>query len=67
MATLPPVCWRMVWRNPINGRGALYLASHAYTVEGMEPNAGHKLIEELADAATAPGTKPPNTNGARAT
>jgi alpha-ketoglutarate-dependent 2,4-dichlorophenoxyacetate dioxygenase len=56
MATLPPVCWRMVWRNPVNGRGALYLASHAYTVEGMEPKAGEKLIEELTDAATARGT-----------
>ena len=35
MAVLPPVCWRMVWRNPVNGRGALYLASHAYAIEGM--------------------------------
>ena len=26
---------------------ALYLASHAYAVEGMEPTAGEKLIEEL--------------------
>src|SRR4051794_16484077 len=25
-AALPPQCWRMVWRNPANGRGALYLA-----------------------------------------
>jgi len=25
-AVLPPVCWRMVWRNPVNGRGAIYLA-----------------------------------------
>src|SRR5215469_5193738 len=25
-AALPPQCWRMVWRNPVNGRGALYLA-----------------------------------------
>ena len=21
---LPPQCWRMVWRNPVNHRGALY-------------------------------------------
>ncbi len=26
-AALPPQCWRMVWRNPVNGSGALYLAS----------------------------------------
>ncbi|HEV2627112.1 MAG TPA: TauD/TfdA family dioxygenase [Pseudolabrys sp.] len=55
-AALPAQCWRMVWRNPVNGRGALYLASHAYAVEGMEAEAGLDLIEELTEAATAPGT-----------
>jgi len=54
LAVLPPQCWRMVWRNPVNGRGALYLASHAYAVEGMEPKAGEQLINELTAAATAP-------------
>src|SRR3954471_14334142 len=55
-AALPPQCWRMVWRNPVNGRGALYLASHAYAVEGVEAAAGKQLIDELMEAATAPGT-----------
>src|SRR4051812_7272280 len=55
-AALPPQCWRMVWKNPANGRSALYLASHAYAVEGMEPAAGAELIDELMAAATAPGT-----------
>jgi alpha-ketoglutarate-dependent 2,4-dichlorophenoxyacetate dioxygenase len=55
-AALPPQCWRMVWKNPTNGRGALYLASHAYAVEGMDPEAGKKLIDELMAAATAPGS-----------
>jgi alpha-ketoglutarate-dependent 2,4-dichlorophenoxyacetate dioxygenase len=54
-AALPPQCWRMVWRNPVNGRGALYLASHAYAIEGMEQAAAQKLLAELIDAATAPG------------
>ena len=54
-AALPPQCWRMVWKNPANGRGAIYLASHAYAVEGMEPAAGKKLIDQLMEAATAPG------------
>ena len=55
-AALPPQCWRMVWKNPVNGRSALYLASHAYAVEGMEASAGKKLIDELMDLATAQGT-----------
>ena len=55
-AALPPRCWRMVWKNPVNGRSAIYLASHAYAVEGMEPAAGKQLIDELMSAATAPGT-----------
>ena len=54
-AALPPVCWRMVWANPANGRKALYLASHAYAVEGMAAEAGRQLIDELMAAATAPG------------
>jgi alpha-ketoglutarate-dependent 2,4-dichlorophenoxyacetate dioxygenase len=55
-AALPPQCWRMVWKNPANGRGAIYLASHAYAVEGMPPSEGKKLIDELMALATAPGT-----------
>ena len=55
-AALPPQCWRLVWKNPGNGRSALYLASHAYAIEGMEPTAGKKLLDELMAAATGPGT-----------
>jgi alpha-ketoglutarate-dependent 2,4-dichlorophenoxyacetate dioxygenase len=55
-AALPPQCWRMVWKNPVNGRSALYLASHAYAIEGMELTAGKRLLDELMTAATAPRT-----------
>ena len=55
-AALPPQCWRMVWKNPANGRGAIYLASHAYAIQGMKAEAGKKLIEELMETATAPDT-----------
>jgi alpha-ketoglutarate-dependent 2,4-dichlorophenoxyacetate dioxygenase len=55
-AALPPQCWRLVWKNPVNGRSALYLASHAYAIEGMDPAGGKRLLDELMDAATAPGT-----------
>src|SRR5215472_14646868 len=54
-AALPPQCWRMVWKNPVNGRSALYLASHAYAIEGMELTAAQELLAEVMDAATAPG------------
>src|SRR6195952_731402 len=54
-SALPPQCWRMAWTNPVNGSSAIYLASHAYAVEGMEAAVGKKLIDELMEAATAPG------------
>ena len=54
-AALPPQCWRMVWTNPANRRRALYIASHAYAIEGMDERAAQQLIAELTDAATAPG------------
>lgn len=54
-AALPPQRWRLVWKNPINGRKALYMASHTFAIEGMEPNAARELLAELTEAATAPG------------
>ena len=57
LAALPPQCWRMVWTNPVNGGKALYLASHAYGVEGMDPKQGEQLIDDLTTHATALGTR----------
>ncbi len=54
-AALPPQCWRLVWKNPVNGRKALYLASHAYAIQGMERKAAQQLLAERTEAATAPG------------
>ena len=54
-AALSPQCWRLAWKNPTNGRNALYIASHAYAIEGMDLAAAQKLLGELIDAATAPG------------
>jgi len=53
-AALSPQCWRLAWKNPTNGHSALYIASHAYTIEGMERSAAQKLLAELIDTATAP-------------
>jgi len=55
-AALPAQRWRMMWKSPANGRPALYLASHAYAIEGMEAAGASKLLAELMAAATAPGT-----------
>jgi alpha-ketoglutarate-dependent 2,4-dichlorophenoxyacetate dioxygenase len=54
-AALPPQCWRLVWKNPVNDRKALYIASHAYAIEGMERKAAQELLAQLIEAATAPG------------
>jgi alpha-ketoglutarate-dependent 2,4-dichlorophenoxyacetate dioxygenase len=51
-AALPPVRWRLVWHNPANGRVALYLASHAASVEGTGVNEGKALLARLIDGAT---------------
>lgn len=54
-AALPPQCWRLVWQNPVNGRKALYMASHTFAIEGMERVAAQELLAELTQAATVPG------------
>ena len=51
---LPPVRWRMTWRNPVNGRIALYIASHAYAVEGLGDAEARALLDELIAVATRP-------------
>ncbi len=53
-STLPPVCWRMRWRNPVNGRDSLYVASHACGIEGMAQDEALALIDELINDATLP-------------
>ena len=49
---LPPVRWRMNWRNPSNDRRALYIASHAYAIEGMDDRHARQLLAELMDETT---------------
>ncbi len=44
--------WRAVWPNPANGEEALYVASHAYAVEGLEETEGAALIDALIEAVT---------------
>src|SRR5271165_5103973 len=53
-AAVPPVRWRMTWRNPVNNRTALYIASHAYAIEGMGESEARALLAELIAGATRP-------------
>jgi alpha-ketoglutarate-dependent 2,4-dichlorophenoxyacetate dioxygenase len=53
-SALPPVKWRMTWPNPVNGRIALYVASHAYAIEGLEDAEARALLDELIAGATEP-------------
>jgi len=51
---LPPVPQALVRRNPLTGRKSLHLASHVMEIEGMAPEAGRALHNELVEIATAP-------------
>ena len=44
---LPPVRWRLNWRNPANDRRALYVASHAYAIDGMDDRDARQLLAQL--------------------
>ena len=44
--------WRAVWPNPVNGKEALYIASHAFAVEGLPADEGRALIDRLIAAVT---------------
>lgn len=43
----PDQLWRAIWTNPVTADEALYIASHAFAVDGMETEAGTKLIDDL--------------------
>jgi len=50
----PDQLWQPIWTNPVNGREALYIASHAFAVDGMDPDAGADLIDSLIEYVTKP-------------
>jgi alpha-ketoglutarate-dependent 2,4-dichlorophenoxyacetate dioxygenase len=49
---MPPVPQALVRTIPENGRKSLYVASHAGTVQGMDPAEGRALIDELVEHVT---------------
>jgi alpha-ketoglutarate-dependent 2,4-dichlorophenoxyacetate dioxygenase len=46
--------WKALWRNPVNGEDALYLASHTFGVDNMSPSDSEALIAKLIEFATRP-------------
>lgn len=54
IAMWPPTVWNAIWPNPSHGAEALYIASHAYGVEGMPDDEGQALIDELTAFCTQP-------------
>ncbi|HEX9820710.1 MAG TPA: TauD/TfdA family dioxygenase [Methylomirabilota bacterium] len=53
-AALPPVKQALVRANPVNGRKAVYLGSHASHILGMPVEEGRALLRELLEGATRP-------------
>jgi alpha-ketoglutarate-dependent 2,4-dichlorophenoxyacetate dioxygenase len=51
-SALPPVRWRLRWVNPVNGRPALYIASHAFAIEGMQQDEAQAMLAALIAEAT---------------
>lgn len=47
--------WKAVWRNPVNGEDALYIASHVCGVDGLDESSGRALVDELMAFVTRPG------------
>ena len=50
----PETRWNSVWTNPVNGREALYIASHARQVDGLNAEESRALLDELTDFCTQP-------------
>ncbi|MXW90295.1 MAG: TauD/TfdA family dioxygenase [Rhodospirillaceae bacterium] len=50
----PDQHWKSVWTNPANGREALYIASHAYLVDGYDELESATLLSELTAFCTRP-------------
>ena len=50
----PDQHWRAVWPNPVTGEEALYVASHAYLVDGYSEEESQALLDDLIAFCTRP-------------
>ncbi|MDJ0824298.1 MAG: TauD/TfdA family dioxygenase [Rhodobacter sp.] len=53
-AKWPDQHWASVWPNPVNRREALYIASHAFQVDGYDESESETLLAELTEFCTQP-------------
>lgn len=44
--------WRAIWPNPVTGAESLYIASHAFAIEGMEREAAQRAITAAIEFCT---------------
>ncbi len=50
----PDQHWNSLWTNPVTGQEALYIASHAYAVDGYDAQESAALLAELFAFCTQP-------------
>jgi alpha-ketoglutarate-dependent 2,4-dichlorophenoxyacetate dioxygenase len=50
----PPVRQALVRPNPVNGRKAIYIGSHAWYIEGMNYDESRRMLDELLAHTTRP-------------
>lgn len=48
----PDQHWKSVWTNPVNSKAALYIASHAFRIDGYSESESETLLGELTDFCT---------------
>ena len=48
----PDQHWKSVWTNPVNGQEALYIASHAFKIDGFDQGSSATLIDDLTSFVT---------------
>ena len=54
MRQWPDRPWKSIWRNPVTGEDALYIASHSFAIEGIGLADGQAIIDEAVAHCTQP-------------
>ncbi len=54
MTRWPDRPWRAIWPNPITGEEALFIASHAFAIEGLGHSESQSILEEAIAFCTRP-------------